>query len=104
MIRTIFNRFSFFLFALLIAGCALPMRGIVYLHPDLKDHKWLHAHEIKASETPFRFEESKPNDLGKQIGINDWSPAVVPIWRTLDEMVEAHPNQALVVIRNDTVL
>ena len=90
--------------ALSVAGCAVPFRGLVYLRPDLKDHKWLHAHEIKAAETPFRFQESKPNDLGSRIGINDWSPVVVPVWRTLDEMVKAHPNQALVIIRNDTVL
>ena len=93
-----------FLLAFSIAGCALPIRGLVYLHPDLKDHKWLHAHEIQAPEIPFRFHQSESNDLGTKIGLNDWSPAVVPIWRTLDEMVKAHPNQALVIIRNDTVL
>lgn len=97
-------RFSFFLFSILITGCALPFRGVVYLRPDLKDHKWLHARDLKAPETPFRFFESAPNDLGKRIGVNDWSPYVVPIWRNLDELVAAHPNQALVIIRNDTVL
>ena len=92
------------LLAFLATGCALPFRGVVYLHPDLKDHTWLRAHEIQAPEEPFRFESAEPNKLGQQIGINDWSPAVVPIWRKLDELVKAHPNQALVVIRNDTVL
>jgi CubicO group peptidase (beta-lactamase class C family) len=104
MQKKTFFRFSILLFTLTLAGCALPMRGVIYLHPDLKDHKWLHAHEIKAPEIPFQFHESEPNDLGKKIGLNDWSPAVVPVWRTLDEMVEAHPNQALVIIRNDSVL
>lgn len=96
--------FPLLLIPIFFAGCALPMRGLVYLHPDLKDHKWLHAHEMQASETPFRFFQSEENHMGEKLGLNDWSPAVVPVWRTLDEMVEAHPNQALVVIRNDTVL
>lgn len=104
MIRKTFYHFSFFLFTLSIAGCALPMRGVVYLRPDLKDHKWLYALDIKAPETPFRFYESEPNDLGDRIGLNDWSPYVVPIWRSLNELVQAHPNQALIIIRNDTIL
>lgn len=89
---------------LLLSGCALPMRGVIHLRPDLKDHKWLHAHEVDAPETPFLFAQAAPNNLGNQIGINDWSPAVVPIWRTLNQLVKAHPNQALVIVRNDTVL
>jgi CubicO group peptidase (beta-lactamase class C family) len=93
-----------FMIALTVVGCALPIRGLVYMHPDLKDHKWLHAHEIKAPKTPFRFHQSEVNNLGNQIGLNDWSPAAVPVWRTLDELVEAHPNQALIIIRNDSVL
>ena len=96
--------FSFFLFSLTLIGCALPIRGVVYLRPDLKDHKWLHAHEMQAPETPFRFHEAEPNDFGNKVAVNDWSPYVVPIWRTINELVEAHPNQALLVIRNDTVL
>lgn len=36
--------------------------------------------------------------------MNDWSPVIVPVWRSLNELVAAHPNQALVIIRNDTVL
>lgn len=88
----------------LISGCALPLRGVMYLHPDLKDHKWLHAHEIKAPEEPFSFATAEPNDLGDRIGLNDWSPSVVPIWRSLNELVKAHPNQAMVIIRNDTIL
>lgn len=96
---------SLFLLSTTLIGCALPIRGIVYLHPDLKDHTWLRAHEIQAPEEDlFRFSSAEPNNLGQQIGINDWSPAVVPIWRTLDELVKAHPNQALVIIRNDTVM
>ena len=99
-----YRLFLGFLFSLTLIGCALPIRGVVYLRPDLKDHKWLHAHEIEAPETPFRFYEAPENDLGDKIGLNDWSPAVVPIWRTLNELVKAHPNQALVIIKNDTIL
>ena len=99
-----YSRILLALVTLSVCGCALPMRGVIYLHPDLKDHRWLHAHEIKAPAQPFRFHEAGPNNLGKEIGLNDWSPAVVPVWRTLNEMVQAHPNQALVIIRNDTVL
>ncbi|MDP6907991.1 MAG: hypothetical protein QF371_00725, partial [Flavobacteriales bacterium] len=69
------SRYLLCLFVIVIAGCALPMRGVVYLHPDLKDHKWLHAHEMKAPETPFRFHYGETNDLGDRIGLNDWSPA-----------------------------
>ncbi len=103
------NKNSFFPLTLLIipillASCAIPFRGVVYLRPDLKDHKWLHALDVKAPETPFRFYQGETNNLGKKIGLNDWSPYVVPIWRSLDELVVAHPNQALVIIRNDTVL
>lgn len=97
-------RFSVFFFPLLLAGCALPMRGVVYLRPDLKDHQWLHALDIKAPETPFRFTECEPNNLGERIGLNDWSPYVVPLWRNLNELLEAHPNQAFIIIRNDTIL
>ena len=97
-------RFSLLALTLFVAGCALPLRGIVYLHPDLKDHKWLHAHEMQAPAEPFRFHKAERNQVGARIGLNDWSPAVVPVWRSLDELVKAHPNQALVIIRNDTVL
>lgn len=96
--------FSFFLSSLLLAGCAVPLRGVVYLRPDLKDHKWLHALDVEAPEEPFRFTDATTPDFGARIGLNDWSPAVVPLWRSLNELVTAHPNQALVIIQNDSIL
>jgi CubicO group peptidase (beta-lactamase class C family) len=89
---------------LILSGCALPIKSIVYLRPDLKDHKRMHAHKLKAPEQPFCFYQNETKDFGDVIKVNDWSPAVVPLWRSLNELVEAHPNQALVIIRNDTIL
>lgn len=93
-----------FILSILVAGCAMPLKTVVLLRPDLKDHKWLHALEVKAPEVPFRFYESEANDLGNRIKVNDWTPVVVPLWRSLNELVSAHPNQALIIIRNDTIL
>lgn len=89
---------------LILSGCALPIKSIVYLRPDLKDHKRMHALQLKAPEQPFCFFQNETKDFGDVIKVNDWSPAVVPLWRSLNELVEAHPNQALVIIRNDTIL
>ena len=91
-------------FLIFTVGCAVPMRGVIHLRPDLQDHNWLSARDVAAPETPFRFASAEPNNLGDRIGLNDWSPYVVPVWRTLNEFVKAHPNEALVIIRNDTVL
>lgn len=91
-------------FSIFLGGCALPIKSIVYLRPDLKDHKRMNALEVKAPEKPFCFHQNERENFGDVIKVNDWSPAVVPLWRSLNELVEAHPNQALVIIRNDTVL
>ena len=48
-----------FILSILVAGCAMPLKTVVLLRPDLKDHKWLHALEVKAPEVPFRFYESE---------------------------------------------
>lgn len=90
--------------AIVFGGCALPIKSIVYLRPDLKDHQRMNALAMKAPEKAFCFHQNERKDFGDVIKVNDWSPAVVPLWRSLNELVEAHPNQALVIIRNDTIL
>ena len=90
--------------ALLLSGCGLSMKSVVYLKPDLKDHDRMRNLEVKAPEEPFCFMQYENDDFGERVKVNDWSPAVVPVWRSLNELVDAHPNQALVVIRNDSIL
>jgi CubicO group peptidase (beta-lactamase class C family) len=102
-IRSAIRTFAF-LFPVFLAGCALPIKSIVYLRPDLKDHKRMNARTMKAPEKAFCFHQNERENFGDVVKVNDWSPAVVPLWRSLNELVEAHPNQALVIIRNDTVL
>lgn len=88
----------------LSTGCALNLHSLFRLKPDLSDHRWLRALPLEASTQPFRFAHSTDTTWGTRLRVNDWSPPVVPLWRTLHELVKAHPNQAFVVIRNDTVL
>lgn len=61
------------------------------------------AMELKASPVPFRFQATEKNALGSQIRINDWSPIVYE-WLSLDSLLQVHPNQAFIIIRNDTVI
>lgn len=104
--RPRFNyRFLFlFGFSVFLSGCAVPIKSIVYLRPDLKDHKRMHALKVEAPDESFCFAQYQKAGFGDRIKVNDWSPAVVPLWRSLNELVKAHPNQALVIIRNDTIL
>lgn len=104
MTRSSFQYLILLFFAVFISSCAVPFRGVIYLRPDLKDHKWMHALDVGAPEEPFRFTDATTPEFGDRVRLNDWSPAVVPLWRSLNELVKAHPNQALVVIQNDSVL
>jgi CubicO group peptidase (beta-lactamase class C family) len=94
------------LFSILVlaTGCALTGHSLFRLNPDLKDHTWLKALPLKESDTPFHFATTTDTTWGTRLRVNDWSPPVVPIWRTLDELVRVHPNEALVIVRHDTVL
>lgn len=93
-----------FSITLILSGCAIPLKSVVYLKPDLRDHKRMPYLTVNAPETPFTFYKSPDTTFGERVRVNDWSPAVVPLWRSLNELVQAHPNNALVIIRNDTIL
>lgn len=87
---------------ILLLGCAAPFKSLFLLKPDTKDVDRMALSVVKAPEIPFEFTRSN-SDWGSQLKVNDWSP-VVPVWRNLNELVNHHPNEALVVIRNDTIL
>lgn len=84
-------------------GCAMPARSFVLLAPDHKDVNRMPAMELKAPPAPFQFHNATDSNLGTRIRLNDWSPMVYE-WLTLDSLLKVHPNQAFVIIRNDTVL
>lgn len=92
------------LLAVLIwTGCAMPARSYVLLAPDYKDVNRMPALPLEAPADPFIFHPSDSDDLGSSIRLNDWSPMVYQ-WLTLDSLLKVHPNQAFVIIRNDTVI
>jgi CubicO group peptidase (beta-lactamase class C family) len=87
----------------MISGCGMPARSFILLTPDHKDVYRMPALPLTAPPAPFRFQESANKDLGKRLRLNVWAP-LVPVTRNLDQVLEWYPNQAFVIIRNDTVL
>jgi hypothetical protein len=88
--------------ALGISGCGLPAQSLVLLSPDHKDVHRMPALPLKASTEPYQFKTAN-NDLGRRIKLNVWAP-LVPVTRNLDQVLEWYPNQAFIIIRNDTIL
>jgi CubicO group peptidase (beta-lactamase class C family) len=81
----------------------MPFKAFFLLTPDHKDVHRMPAKELKAPQVPFQFHESADKGLGKRLKMNVWAP-LVPVTRNLDQILEWYPNQAFVIIRNDTVL
>lgn len=81
----------------------MPARSLVLLAPDYKDVNRMPALKVNAPDVPFRFEARTTDNLGKRILINDWSTRFYDRL-LLDSVLSYHPNQAFLIIRNDTVI
>jgi CubicO group peptidase (beta-lactamase class C family) len=85
------------------SSCGMPARSFVLLAPDYKDVNRMPALDVNAPDVPFRFNASSTTDLGRKILVNDWSSRFYDRLY-LDSLLSYHPNQAFVIIRNDTVV
>ncbi len=85
----------------LISSC-FPMRALFLAVPDEKDALRDNANQFLAPTTPFQFKKST-KDWGQEIKVNDWTKRI-PFFRSIKELIADYPNNAFLIIKNDTIL
>lgn len=83
------------------SGC-FPAKGLFLGSPDYKDSNRFPKAEIAKSPSPFRFHESE-QDWSRKIMVNDWTTDS-PVFKPIEKLAEGHNTQAILIIRNDTIL
>lgn len=83
------------------SGC-LPARAVFLAAPDHKDSNRFRKAVVEAGAETLQFTEST-TDWGKLLKVTDWTTDV-PVFSTLHTIASQHQTQALLVIRNDTIL
>ncbi len=99
-----FNPFKF-IFTIILLGfisSCVPFRAFYLAYPDEKDPYRDKANHFQASDYSFQFAKSA-KDWGEAIKVNDWTRKI-PFFRSIEDVIGDYPNNAFLIIRNDTIL